>query len=106
MTINLHQLLATLYRSEANQTKVLIDATSFPTDRYALRSHLRLRGLAPDEHIVIVPAAEGRFVDEDHIVEALKNPELQKALFRRWRRPPGSSSISSASAPPRASTTW
>ena len=81
MTINLHQLLATLYRPQAQRTKVLIDAHSFPTDRYALRSHLRLRGLDPDEHIVIVPAGSSRFLDEDKIVEALRNPELQMALF-------------------------
>ena len=81
MTINLHQLLATLYRPQAKRTKVLIDAHSFPTDRYALRSHLRLRGLDPDEHIVIVPAGDSRFLDEDKIVDALKNPELQMALF-------------------------
>ncbi|MBA3650458.1 MAG: aminotransferase class V-fold PLP-dependent enzyme [Chthoniobacterales bacterium] len=119
MTINLHQLLATLYRPAAPvvaplwgarvgmpkaggdlaaestperlteallqggspRTKVLIDAHSFPTDRYALRSHLRLRGLDPDEHIVIVPAGVSRFLDEDKIVDALRNPELQMALF-------------------------
>ncbi len=81
MTINLHQLLCTLYRPEAKRTKVLIDAHSFPTDRYALRSHLKLRGLDPDEHIVIVPAGDSRFLDEDKIVDALKNPELQMALF-------------------------
>jgi kynureninase len=63
------------------RTKVLIDAHSFPTDRYALRSHLRLRGLDPDEHIVIVAAGESRFLDEAKIEEALRNPELQMALF-------------------------
>ena len=81
MTINLHQLLATLYRPQSKRTKVLIDAHSFPTDRYALRSHLKLRGLDPDEHIVIVPAGESRFLDEAVIEEALQNPELQMALF-------------------------
>lgn len=81
MTINLHQLLATLYKPKAKRTKVLIDAHSFPTDRYALRSHLRLRGLNADEHIVIVPAGESRFLDEDQIEKALTNPELQMALF-------------------------
>ncbi len=111
MTINLHQLLCTLYRPPSGaaagpaagldsaaaptlerptraprhaatpRTKVLIDAHSFPTDRYALRSHLRLRGLDPEEHIVIVPTGDSRFLDEDRIVEALKNPELQMALF-------------------------
>ena len=81
MTINLHQLLATLYRPQAKRTKVLIDAHSFPTDRYALRSHLRLRGLNPDEHLVIAPAGHSRFLDEAEIENALRNPELQMALF-------------------------
>ncbi len=81
MTINLHQLLSTLYKPKAKRTKVLIDAHTFPTDRYALRSHLRLRGLDPDEHIVIVPADESRFLDEGRIEQALANPELQMALF-------------------------
>ena len=81
MTINLHQLLSTLYNPLAKRRKVLIDAHSFPTDRYALRSHLRLRGLDPDENIVIAPAGKSRFLDEAEIVKALKNPELQMALF-------------------------
>jgi len=81
MTINLHQLLSTLYKPKARRTKVLIDAHSFPTDRYALRSHLRLRGLDPDENIVIAPAGDSRFLDETEIEKALCNPELQMALF-------------------------
>ncbi|MGI9089266.1 MAG: kynureninase [Chthoniobacterales bacterium] len=81
MTINLHQLLCTLYQPAAKRTKVLIDAHSFPTDRYALRSHLRLRGLDPDEHIGIVPAGDSRFLDEAAMEKALTNPELQMALF-------------------------
>ncbi|MFN2476789.1 MAG: kynureninase [Chthoniobacterales bacterium] len=81
MTINLHQLLSTLYKPDAKRRKVLIDAHSFPTDRYALRSHLRLRGLDPDENIVIAPAGDSRFLDEAEIEKALGNPELQMALF-------------------------
>ncbi|MDQ6624913.1 MAG: kynureninase [Verrucomicrobiota bacterium] len=81
MTINLHQLLSTLYKPDAKRRKVLIDAHSFPTDRYALRSHLRLRGLDPDENIVIAPAGDSRFLDEGEIEKALENPELQMALF-------------------------
>ncbi len=81
MTINLHQLLSTLYKPDAKRRKVLIDAHSFPTDRYALRSHLRLRGLDPDENIVIAPAGNSRFLDEADIEEALSDPTLQMALF-------------------------
>jgi len=81
MTVNLHQLLATLYQPHDTRTKVLIDGYSFPTDRYALRSHLRLRGLDPNEHLVVVPAGDSRFLDEGAIEKALENPELQMALF-------------------------
>jgi kynureninase len=81
MTINLHQLLCTLYKPDAQRRKVLIDAHSFPTDRYALRSHLQLRGLDPDENIVIAPPGPSRFLDEGEIVKALRDPSLQMALF-------------------------
>ncbi|MGI8435892.1 MAG: kynureninase [Chthoniobacterales bacterium] len=81
MTINLHQLLCTLYQPDAQRRKVLIDAHSLPTDRYALRSHLQLRGLDPDENIVIAPAGDSRFLDEADLEKALANPELQMALF-------------------------
>ena len=81
MTINLHQLLSTLYKPDAQRRKVLIDAHSFPTDRYALRSHLQLRGLDPEENIVIAPAGDSRFLDEAEIEKALRNPELQMVLI-------------------------
>ena len=81
MTINLHQLLCTLYKPVAQRRKVLIDAHSFPTDRYALRSHLQLRGLDPDENIVIAPPGPSRFLDEGEIEKALRDPSLQMALF-------------------------
>ncbi|MEP6955758.1 MAG: kynureninase, partial [Chthoniobacterales bacterium] len=70
MTINLHQLLCTLYQPRERRRKVLIDAHSFPTDRYALRSHLQLRGVDPDENIVIAPAGDSRFLDEGEIEKA------------------------------------
>ncbi|WP_184203142.1 kynureninase [Armatimonas rosea] len=65
ITVNLHQLLATLYDGKR---KVLIDEGAFPTDRYALQSHLALRGVpgaleavAPDEAAVEAAFATGEF---------------------------------------------
>src|SRR5438309_6830298 len=49
-TINLHQLLATLYRPGGRRSKILADSSGFPSDLYAIRSHLRLRGLDPSTH--------------------------------------------------------
>jgi hypothetical protein len=64
--------------------------------------HLRLRGLDPDENIVIAPAGDSRFLDEGEIVKALANPEVQMALFPSVVYTPGSSSIWNAFAAPRA----
>ena len=65
ITVNLHQLLATLYDGKG---KVLIDSGAFPTDRYALQSHLQLRGVsgaleavAPDEAAIEAAFATGEF---------------------------------------------
>jgi kynureninase len=59
-TVNLHQLLATFYDPTEERPRILIDAGSFPSDRYAVESHLRLRGRDPADHLVTVrPGADG-----------------------------------------------
>ena len=49
-TLNIHSLVHTLYKPEGKRTKILADDLNFPTDIYALRSDVQLRGLDPDEH--------------------------------------------------------
>jgi kynureninase len=80
-TVNLHQLLATLYRPQFTRRRALIDALSFPSDRYALRSHLRLRGLDPDANLSVVEANEAGLLEESRIEEALADPSVQLAVL-------------------------
>jgi kynureninase len=54
-TVNLHQLLATYYDGDEPAPKILIDDWCFPSDRYAVQSHLRLRGRDPKRYLVVVP---------------------------------------------------
>ena len=54
LTVNLHLLLASFWRPQGNRTKILMDAPAFPSDTYALKSHLRQRGFDPDEHLIVV----------------------------------------------------
>jgi len=70
-TVNLHQLLATYYDPNGPRPRILIDALSFPTDRYAVASHLRLRGRDPARDLVIVPSADGITFAEDRLLEAM-----------------------------------
>lgn len=70
-TTNLHQLVATFYKPTGNKTKILADELNFPSDIYALKSQLTLKGYHPDEHLVQVKSRDGRFLAEEDIIEAM-----------------------------------
>src|SRR5580700_8028776 len=70
-TVNLHQLLATLYRPAGAKRKILVDETIFCSDLYAIKSHLQLRGLDPVGDLVIVPTVDGVLLSEDMLAQRL-----------------------------------
>ena len=84
-TVNLHQLLATLYRTgeEARgRTKILVFGGEFPSDLYAVQSHLRLRGLDPSEHLVLLPVGKDGLLDEREAARRLREDRsLQMAVL-------------------------
>jgi kynureninase len=59
LTVNLHLLLASFFRPLGDRTAILIDAPTFPSDRYAVESHLRLRGLDPARDLIVVRPRDG-----------------------------------------------
>jgi kynureninase len=59
LTVNLHLLMASFFRPAGRRTRILIDAPTFPSDRYAVESQLRLHGLDPAEHLVVVGPRHG-----------------------------------------------
>lgn len=67
-TVNIHALVHTFYRPEGLRTRILAGGLDFPSDIYALKSILRLRGFDPGEHLVLAPSRDGRTLDEDDIV--------------------------------------
>ncbi len=104
-TVNLHQLLSTLYRPYSTlmneigerttsgrsellppksrleyRSVLLADALNFSSDLFALQSHLRLRGLDPNTHLKLVPGRTPYLLEESDIVEAMTE-EVQLALL-------------------------
>jgi kynureninase len=59
LTINLHLLMAAFFRPSGRRTAILIDAPTFPSDRYAVDSQLRHHGLDPAVDLVIVGPRDG-----------------------------------------------
>lgn len=70
-TTNLHQLVSTFYKPDGNKTKILADELNFPSDIYALKSQLRLKGYDPDTHLIRIKSRDGRYLKEDDIIEAM-----------------------------------
>jgi len=78
-TTNLHNLLATFYRPSNRRTKLLGDLENFPTDLYALHSHIRLHG-RPETDLVLVNGDENGIVSDDDIIAHFSD-EIAVALI-------------------------
>lgn len=70
-TSNIHQAISTFYEPTKDKYKILVDDLNFPTDRYAVDSQVRLKGLDPNDTVKIVKSSDGVFIDEDAIIEAM-----------------------------------
>jgi kynureninase len=70
-TVNLHNLVATFYRPAGKRRKIVATALDFPSDVYALRSQLALRGADSDADLVLCGSRDGRTIDEADVVAAL-----------------------------------
>lgn len=66
LTVNMHLLLTSFYRpaapareGEPGRTRILTISGDFPSDQYALETHLRARGLDPAAVLIEVPPRPG-----------------------------------------------
>ena len=72
LTVDLHLLLASLFRPDGRRRRILIDAPTFPSDRYAVESQLRHHGLEPASDLVVVRPRPGEdTVRPDDLDEAI-----------------------------------
>ncbi|MEI3606001.1 kynureninase [Pseudogracilibacillus sp. SE30717A] len=70
-TTNLHQLTASFFSPNGKKMKILADELNFPSDIYALKSQLRLKGLDPSENLVKVTSRNGHTLETQDIIDAM-----------------------------------
>ncbi|PKH08859.1 kynureninase [Planomicrobium sp. MB-3u-38] len=71
ITSNIHQMLSTLFQPTAERAVILVDELNFPSDIYAVESHLRLRGLDPEQYMRKVRSRNGYTLELEDIMEQL-----------------------------------
>ena len=74
LSVNLHLLLTTFFRPQGKRNKILCEAKAFPSDQYVLETHLKARGLNPEDHILEVWPNEGEvLIDDEKIIETINS---------------------------------
>ncbi|MED5506754.1 MAG: kynureninase [Planctomycetota bacterium] len=71
LTVNLHLLMVSFYRPEGRRTKVLMEHGAFPSDTYAVRSHIAARGVDPESALVRCAPREGEDLLRTEDIEAM-----------------------------------
>ncbi|NHJ33245.1 MAG: kynureninase [Asgard group archaeon] len=72
-TINLHALVSSFYKPTEGRSKLLADELNFPTDIYALKSQVAIRGFNPETDLVLTPSKDGRVLDEKDIIALMSD---------------------------------
>jgi len=62
LTVNLHLMMVSFYQPKGKRNKILFEAKAFPSDQYMLETHIRSRGLDPDQVLIEVAPRDGEHV--------------------------------------------
>lgn len=80
LTVNLHLMLATFYRPTTRRHKILIEKSAFPSDRYAVATHLQQRGLDPHASLLEIGPRPGEsLLRMEDVCEAIEREGAQLA---------------------------
>lgn len=73
LTVNLHLLLVSFYQPKKERHKIVMEGPAFPSDLYAVKSHLKMHGFDPDEALILVEPRKG-----EHL---LRQEDLEQILL-------------------------
>lgn len=86
ITANIHQMLSTVFQPTETRSAIVVDELNFPSDIYAVESHLRLRGLDPEIAMRKVKSQDGYTLQladiEEQLTEDVAILFLPSVLYR------------------------
>jgi kynureninase len=72
LTVNLHLLMVSFYRPTGERRKIMIEHGAFPSDQYAVKSHLRYRGFDPQDCLIELKPRAGE--------SCLRTEDIEKTI--------------------------
>lgn len=84
LTANLHLMMVSFFRPDGARNAILVEAGSFPSDRYAVESQLRFHGLAPAQSLIeVAPEQADGTISMEAIERAIAThgPRLAMVLW-------------------------
>ncbi len=82
LTVNLHLMMVSFFRPTPTRFKILIEDHAFPSDTYAVDSHLRYHGLDPAQALVkIAPRSGEELLRSEHLFQLIEQEKDSLALI-------------------------
>lgn len=73
LTVNLHLLLVSFYRPTPERYRIVIEDHAFPSDSYAMRSHVAMHGFDPDDAVLrLAPRPGERTLRTEDVIATLE----------------------------------
>ena len=73
LTVNLHLLMIAFYQPHGKRNKILIEDHAFPSDRYAVRSLLRVKGVSDEEVLFVKPRPGEDTIRTEDIINTIQS---------------------------------
>ena len=81
LTVNLHLLMISFYRPQGKRYKILMEASAFPSDQYAVETQVRMHGYDPADAIIEIAPRQGEhIIEEQDILQAIEDAGESLAL--------------------------
>ena len=81
LTVNLHLLMVSFYRPTKQRYKIIMEASAFPSDQYAMESQVKHHGYHPEEAIIELKPREGEYtLRKEDILESIEKHGAELAL--------------------------
>jgi len=77
LTVNLHLMMVSFYRPTPQRRKIAIEASAFPSDRYAVDSQIRFHGFDPADSLVELRPRDGE--------AALRTEDIERLIEREGK---------------------